>query len=81
MANEKISVDITEKITYEDYECEEKTSIGAKMAYCRKFSELSLEEMSEYLKINASLLNEYEKDITQPPLKFLLHFSKTFDIP
>ena len=68
-------------IVEEDFEYEEKTSIGGKMMYCRKFSNLSLEEMSEYFGIEKSLLNEYEKDITQPSLQFLLLFSKTFDIP
>lgn len=62
-------------------ECEEKTSVGGKMAYCRTFSNLSLEEMSKYFGIEASLLKEYEQDITEPSLQFLFRFSKAFDIP
>lgn len=64
-----------------DYDCEEKTSVGGKMAYCRIYSNLSIEKMSKYFGIEASLLNEYEQDITEPSLEFLFRFSKAFDIP
>ncbi|MDE5670553.1 MAG: helix-turn-helix domain-containing protein, partial [Eubacterium sp.] len=61
--------------------CEEKTSIGRKMFYCREILRFTRKEMAEFLEISPSTLSNYEKDVSSPPLKLLLMYSRYFDIP
>lgn len=59
----------------------EKSSLGEKMAYCRYIVEFTLEALGKYLGVDEKQLHDYELDIVEPPLKFLLKFSKCFNIP
>lgn len=60
---------------------EEKTSIGTKLAYCRKKAGLSQEQMAEVMNVQAKTIYKYENDITEPSLKFLFYFSMFMEIP
>lgn len=60
---------------------EEKTSVGRKMAYCRKILRFSLEEMAEVFDISQYQLLNYENDVCDPPLTTLLFYAEAFEIP
>ncbi|MDE5604216.1 MAG: helix-turn-helix domain-containing protein [Eubacterium sp.] len=60
---------------------EEKTSVGRKMAYCRKILRFSLEEMADIFEITPYQLLNYETDVCDPPLTTLLFYAEYFEIP
>lgn len=64
-----------------DTECEEETSIGRKMTYCRKILGFTRKEMADIFETSPRKLSNYEKDISNPPLTTLLLYSKYFEIP
>lgn len=62
-------------------ESDVKTSIGAKLYYCRKVLHFARKEMADIFEISPSTLSNYEKDVSSPPLKLLLIYAKYFEIP
>ncbi|MDE6723301.1 MAG: helix-turn-helix domain-containing protein, partial [Eubacterium sp.] len=57
------------------------TSVGTKMAYCRKIINFTRKEMADVFEINPRSLANYEKDVSPPPLTVLFLYAKYFEIP